>query len=152
MSTMRGDEGELRRRLDALQRRLAQLEAQLEALDASFVRHQGQNEDDLRRAEQAVDRVGQRPHPPPGRPLEEPVMVPLTAARLKERGESPLRLRAGGRAHRAPGVAGRAGAGGPPHGLARPGPGARAPHEAHGAHGGRAGRGVTAPSRRAAAG
>ena len=58
MSTMRGDEGELRRRLDALQRRLAQLEAQLEALDASFVRHQGQNEDDFRRAEQAVDRVG----------------------------------------------------------------------------------------------
>ena len=58
MSTMRGDEGELRRRLDALQRRLAQLEAQLEALDASFVRHQGQNEDDFRRAEQSVDRVG----------------------------------------------------------------------------------------------
>ena len=58
MSTMGGDEGELRRRLDALQRRLAQLEAQLEALDASFVRHQGQNEDDLRRAEQSVDRVG----------------------------------------------------------------------------------------------
>jgi multidrug resistance efflux pump len=58
LRTTRGDEGELRRRLDALQRRVAQLEAQLEALDASFVRHQGQNEDDLRRAEQAVDRVG----------------------------------------------------------------------------------------------
>ena len=58
MSTMRGDEGELRRRLDTLQRRLEQLEAQLEALDASFVRHQGQNEADFRRAEQAVDRVG----------------------------------------------------------------------------------------------
>jgi multidrug resistance efflux pump len=58
VSTMRGDEGELDRRLDALQRRLEQLEAQLEALDASFVRHQGQNEDDFRRAEQAVDRVG----------------------------------------------------------------------------------------------
>jgi hypothetical protein len=58
VSTMRGDEGELRRRLEVPQRRLAQLEAQLEALDASFVRHQGQNEDDFRRAEQAVDRVG----------------------------------------------------------------------------------------------
>ncbi len=58
MSTMRGDEGELDRRLDALQHRLEQLEAQVEALDASFVRHQGQNEDDFRRAEQAVDRVG----------------------------------------------------------------------------------------------
>ena len=58
MSTMGGDEGELRRRLDALQRRLAQLEAQLEALDASFVRHQGQNEDDLRRVGQSADRVG----------------------------------------------------------------------------------------------
>ena len=58
MSTMGDDEGELRRRLDTLQRRLAQLEAQLEALDTSFVRHQGQNEDDFRRAEQAVDRVG----------------------------------------------------------------------------------------------
>ena len=56
MSTVRGDEGELRP--DALQRRLAQLRAQLEALDASFVRHQGQNEDDLRRAEQSVGRVG----------------------------------------------------------------------------------------------
>jgi hypothetical protein len=41
-----------------LGRRLAQLEAQLEALDASFVRHQGQNEDDFRRAEQSIDRVG----------------------------------------------------------------------------------------------
>jgi hypothetical protein len=59
MSTATGEEAELRRRLDLLQRRLEQLEAQLEALDASFVRQQGQNEDDLRRAAQAVDRVEQ---------------------------------------------------------------------------------------------
>jgi uncharacterized protein YlxW (UPF0749 family) len=48
----------LRQEVRVLQRRLEQLEAQLEALDASFVRHQGQNEDDFRRAEQSVDRVG----------------------------------------------------------------------------------------------
>jgi chromosome segregation ATPase len=46
-------------RVDASQERGGELEARLEALDASFVRHQGQNEDDLRRAEQTVDRVGQ---------------------------------------------------------------------------------------------
>ena len=58
MSAATGKEAELRRRLEGLQRRLEQVEAQLEALDASFVRHQGQNEDDFRRAEQTVDRVG----------------------------------------------------------------------------------------------
>ena len=46
------------RTLAELERRLAQLEARLEAVDESFVRHQGQNEDDFRRAEQTVDRVG----------------------------------------------------------------------------------------------
>jgi chromosome segregation ATPase len=50
-------------RLDAhsseLAREVLDVIARVDALDASFVRHQGQNEDDFRRAEQTVDRVGQ---------------------------------------------------------------------------------------------
>jgi hypothetical protein len=55
---MNGDDAELRRRLDALQRRLEQVEAQLQALDESYARHQGQNEGDFDRLERTVDRVG----------------------------------------------------------------------------------------------
>jgi hypothetical protein len=49
----------LESRVAAQGRELHTLEAKVEALDASFVRHQGQNEDDFRRAGEAVDRVGQ---------------------------------------------------------------------------------------------
>jgi hypothetical protein len=58
---MRDSEGpaeDVRELLAALERRIDILEARLEAVDDSFVRHQQQNEDDFRRAEQTVDRVG----------------------------------------------------------------------------------------------
>ena len=47
----------LRERVDDLTRRLAEAEAMLAALDASYVRHQGQNEDDLRHAKDATEAV-----------------------------------------------------------------------------------------------
>jgi hypothetical protein len=45
------------RGLEALRRRLEQLEAQLDAVDASFVRHQAHDEDGFRRLEQTIGRV-----------------------------------------------------------------------------------------------
>ena len=53
----RGPES-VRELLVALERRLDRLEARLEAVDESFVRHQGQNESDLDLLQRTVDRVG----------------------------------------------------------------------------------------------
>ena len=50
-------EGDPREQLADVRRRLAEVEARLEALDASYVRHQGQNEDDLRHARDDTERV-----------------------------------------------------------------------------------------------
>jgi len=52
--------GALEHGLEVLADRLAQLEARLEALDASYVRHQDQHEGDVDRLMRAVDQVGQR--------------------------------------------------------------------------------------------
>ena len=48
------------RRIDILEARLAELEARLETVGESFVRHQGQNESDLDLLTRTVDRVGQQ--------------------------------------------------------------------------------------------
>jgi uncharacterized coiled-coil protein SlyX len=45
--------------LGELERRLAEAEAQLEALDASYVRSQGQHESELDRLQRIIERVSE---------------------------------------------------------------------------------------------
>jgi predicted nuclease with TOPRIM domain len=56
---MSGGDAELRRRVEDLEHRLRELEAHLEALDASYVRHQGQNEAELDRLQRIAERSGE---------------------------------------------------------------------------------------------